>query len=290
MKLKKHSGIWGYDKETIATEDSSSGKKVTKTIEPQPGKTLWDWLQLLIIPAVLAVVGALFSYQQNQASLMSERQHQTDLQIAQDQQQETLLQGYLDHMSDLLLNGHLRESKPGAVVRDVARVRTLETLFRLDPGRREAVLGFLFEAGLIGVSIERGGVGQKLYSPIPTIVYLNGADLIKTDLIGHILSEADLSRAALLTTNLHGAILEDTNLAGAELNSADLSDAALEGAKMNNVKDLRGTILQGAQYNVRTKQVKNAQGNPLTLEPTQWPQGFDPIAAGAICIDCSIHP
>lgn len=125
MWLKRHSGIWGYDKETIATEDSSPGKKVTTTIEHQPGKTFWDWLQLLIIPLVLLLVGALFSYQQNQASLqMSERQHQTDLQIAQDQQQETLLQGYLDHMSDLLLNGHLRDSKPGAVVRDVARVRT----------------------------------------------------------------------------------------------------------------------------------------------------------------------
>lgn len=158
------------------------------------------------------------------------------------------------------------------------------------------MLGFLFEAGLIGVSIERGEGGQKIYNPIPTIVYLNGANLTKTDLIGHILvradlsytylSEADLSGAALLTTNLHGAILENINLAGAELNSADLSDAALEGAKMNNQTDLRGTILQGAKYNVRTIQVKNVQGNLLTLEPTQWPQGFDPIAAGAICIDC----
>jgi Pentapeptide repeats (8 copies) len=238
-----------------------------------------------------------FTYQQNQTSLnVSKSQHDTDTQIAQDQQHEALLEGYLDHMSDLLLNGHLRDSKPRDEIRDVARARTLETLFRLDPGRREAVLGFLYEAGLIGVSIERAEGGQKIYNPIPTIVYLDGADLNKATLDGHILVKADLSntylseanmtRAALLTTNLHGAILENTNLAGAKLNDADLSDASLEGAMMNIQTDLSGIILQGAKYNTKPIQVKDAQGNPLTLEPTQWPQGFDPKAAGAICIDC----
>ena len=217
---------------------------------------------------------------------MSKNQHATDLQIAQDQQHEALLEGYLDHMSDLLLNGHLRDSKPGDEIRDVARARTLETLFRLDPGRREAVLGFLYEAGLIGVSIERDEEGQKIYNPIPTIIYLDVADLTKTNLIGHILVRADLSNtylseanmtgAALLTTNLHEAILENTNLAGANLIDADLSDASLEGAMMNYQTDLRGTILRGAKYNTKPIQVKDAQGNPLSLEPTQWPQGFDP--------------
>src|SRR5215467_6633766 len=33
-----------------------------KDSDYQRGKTLWDWLQLLIIPAVLAVGGYLFNY------------------------------------------------------------------------------------------------------------------------------------------------------------------------------------------------------------------------------------
>ena len=40
-----------------ATDFTSTPQKITRTIAYQPGKTLWDWLQLLIIPAVLAVAG-----------------------------------------------------------------------------------------------------------------------------------------------------------------------------------------------------------------------------------------
>src|SRR3989440_5029886 len=172
----------------------------------QRRKVPFDWLNLigvLAIPFVVTFIG-LYATQQitQQQAQASERQHQTDLQIAHDQQRETLLQGYLDRMSDLLLNGHLRESKPGEEVRDVARARTLETLFRLDPGRREAVLGFLFEAGLIGVSIERDKGGQQIYNPIPTIVYLNGADLTKATLDGHILDKADLSYTYLSESDM----------------------------------------------------------------------------------------
>src|SRR2546430_10008784 len=38
---------------------SPGGQLVKTTSEYQPGKTLWDWLQLLIIPVVLAVAGFL---------------------------------------------------------------------------------------------------------------------------------------------------------------------------------------------------------------------------------------
>src|SRR5437764_11997097 len=54
----------------------------------KPGKTLWDWLQLLIVPTVLAVAALLFN-------LATSRREQ---QIALDNQRETLLQDYLDRM------------------------------------------------------------------------------------------------------------------------------------------------------------------------------------------------
>ncbi len=78
------------------------------------GKTLWDWLQLLIIPLMLAGGGFWFSLQQSDISAQaSNRQHdsdqkiavanrQNDMQIALDQQRETTLKTYLDDMSDLL--------------------------------------------------------------------------------------------------------------------------------------------------------------------------------------------
>jgi uncharacterized protein YjbI with pentapeptide repeats len=95
-----------------------------------------------------------------------------------------------------------------------------------------------------------------------------------------------MSGARLITANLRGAILENTDFTGAILADADLSSSSLEGVIMNNQTILRGTNLQGAKYNTKPIKEKDAQGNILILKPTQWPQGFDPIAAGAICIDC----
>src|SRR6266704_2896793 len=78
-------------------------------------KALWDWLMLLgvlAIPVAVAFGTLLFSQQQTQSSqAASERQHQTDIQIANEQQQEATLQIYLDHISDLLLNHKLLASK-----------------------------------------------------------------------------------------------------------------------------------------------------------------------------------
>src|SRR5690242_16910270 len=80
-------------------------------------KTLWDWLQLLAVlavPVAIAIGTMWFSAQQGQAnSQASDKQHQTDIQIAQNQQQENALQTYLNQMSDLLLNYKLHESKQG---------------------------------------------------------------------------------------------------------------------------------------------------------------------------------
>src|SRR6266436_10176396 len=51
-------GFNGYNKVTIAhTISGTNAGTVIRTEEYQPGKGLWDWLQLLIIPAVLAVAG-----------------------------------------------------------------------------------------------------------------------------------------------------------------------------------------------------------------------------------------
>src|SRR5205809_1440020 len=55
-------GFNGYNKVTTAhTISGTNAATVTKTEEYQPGKALWDWLQLLIIPLVLAVAALLFN-------------------------------------------------------------------------------------------------------------------------------------------------------------------------------------------------------------------------------------
>lgn len=204
-------------------------------------KELWDWLMLigvLAIPIAVACGTLLISLQQTQSSQQTnERQHQTDLQIANEQQQESTLQIYLDHMSDLLLNHQLLASThSGYEVRDVARIWTLTTLRRVDPTRKQVVLKFLYEAGLIGGYDSTHGSGKRR----DAIVALNDADL----------SGVKLGVVNMSYVNLSGANLRDANLSQATLNYADLSQATLNYADLSqatlNYADLSGANLGGA--------------------------------------------
>jgi hypothetical protein len=65
-------------------------------------ETLWDWLQLLIIPLALAIIAIFF----NRSDRKNEQR------VASDNQQETALQEYIKEMSELLLHEKLRESQP----------------------------------------------------------------------------------------------------------------------------------------------------------------------------------
>ncbi len=182
--------------------------------------TLWDWWQLLIWPVTVAVVGFLFNRQQSETSLaVSERQHQTDLQLAEERQEEEALQTYLDHMSELLLEKNLRTAQPGSTVAELARARTLTTLCQVGRRRKGVVLQFLHESHLI----DRGN----------PVVDLRGADLSNADLQG-----ADLREVCLSGTNLTGA-----NLAGANLSGTRLTGAVVMPRQLASARSLHGAIL-----------------------------------------------
>ncbi len=131
-------------------------------------KTLWDWMDLFIIPLVLAI-GAFF---------LNRSERNTEREIATDRQQEAALQSYPDRMAELLLKEKLRTTK-NKEVRNVARTRTLTVLRGLDVKRKGLVLRFLHEAELVK-------------SPEP-IVNLFGADLQNADL-----HRVDLEGAVML--------------------------------------------------------------------------------------------
>ena len=201
-----------------------TGPQLKPNQQYRPEKTLWDWMQLLIIPAALAVGGYLFTFTTSRNERKtSERHNQTEREIAEDNQREAALQAYIDKMSELLLHEKLRESKPEDEVRKIARVRTLTVLPRLDGERKRSVLQFLRESGLIDT--------DKL------IVDLREANLSMANLAFTTLTKADLTKA-----DLGGAILKYANLTGASLNEASLMFADLEGANFTGA-DLTGANL-----------------------------------------------
>ena len=235
------------------------------------GKTRWDWLQLLtqIIGAFaipISIFGLFISV------IQFNQQQSSNAQQALDQQQQTTLETYLDHMSDLLLTDKLKESKPGAEARAVARARTLVALQNLNPVRKGILLRFLYEAGLIErplagtfpLDLGDADLGNaflerfELQSADLHRVNLSMADLFHATLLGANLSDANLSRTNLKQAYLGGALLVDADLSGADLSKADLSGADLSKADLSGA-DLRGTIINQSQLD----QVTSCLGTTL---------------------------
>jgi Pentapeptide repeats (8 copies) len=209
-------------------------------------KTLWDWLQLLFVPIILAIGGFwLNQIQKSREERTAKHRTEDEQKIATDNQHEAALQAYIGNMSELLLNEHLGELTPEGKpqpeynkVRQIARVRTLIVLERLDTERKRNVFLFLLEAGLIDKDKTIIGLRRAHLDG----VNLRGAHLSKThlsgvDLKGADLSEANLSGADLMGTDLRGAKLNRTNcgkalFSGADLSGADLSEADLREANL----------------------------------------------------------
>ena len=123
-------------------------------------KTLWDWMELLIIPIVLAIGAFLLDRSERTVERQIAKQRtakdrklakaraKLDREIALDRQQEEALQVYLDRMAHLLIEKNLRAAE-NEEVRNVARTRTMTVLRGLDAKRKGLVLKFLYEADLI---------------------------------------------------------------------------------------------------------------------------------------------
>jgi uncharacterized protein YjbI with pentapeptide repeats len=219
-------------------------------------KTLWDWLELLIIPIVLTIGGFTFDQlQTNREENRAEQRTASEQAIATDNQREGALQSYFDNISELLLDKNLRTSQANPEIRSVARTRTLSTLRRLDGERKGILTQALHEAELISKSLP--------------LISLQRADL----------SDANLSLANLSLANLAGADLSDANLAGANLAGADLSDANLAGA------DLTYTNLSDANFTYTNLSDANLAGANLTHAKLAGANLADANLADAILAD-----
>ncbi|MGQ9871358.1 pentapeptide repeat-containing protein, partial [Leptodesmis sp.] len=158
-------------------------------------KKLWDILQLLIVPMLLAVGGYYLNQQasQRQDKLADDRRKQDqqladdrrkqDQQLAEERAKQETLNKYLDQMSELLMNKGLRKARLEDEVFVLAQSRTTTALRDLDTKRQTLLLQFLSSADLLA---PKGKTG--------------------------ILQEAFLSDANLRGVNLRNANLQGANL------------------------------------------------------------------------------
>jgi len=213
--------------------------------------TVRDWLQLLIVPLALVLIGFLFTMQQDARQQQTEDQRaQAERRLAEQSAQDEALQAYLDQLSDLLLEKDLRNSEEGSEVRTLARARTATVIQRLDAEGNRNVIRFLNEAGL---TKNRRSSIRLLAGVDLQGAQLGGADLGSTDL-----SYTNLSDANLLDAKLRGTDLSDADLKYAYLIEANLSNANLNGADLieANLSNARGITKE--QLEKQTENLKDA--------------------------------
>ena len=240
-------GFDGYNQ--ISTTHILSGPSsgtVTRTEVYQPGKSLWEWLQLLIIPAVLALGGYLFAF-----NISKNEQG-----IASDNQQQAALQAYFDKMSELLLHEHLGESPPPNEAVVIARARTATVLRILNPSRCASIIQFLSQVGVLRLCVENSAKSSFDW-PLKNEYSLAGIELPETNF-----NSVDLSMIHLEGANFYRAFLREANLEGTDLSRANLQRANLMHANLQKA-NLSGANLQGARLFGADLQGANLVGTDL---------------------------
>lgn len=244
-------------------------------------KSLWAWLNLLIVPAVLAIGGYLFNSSQNRATeAAAERRAQDDA-----------LRSYLEQVGQLLLDKdtHPSNSQESDEVRTLVRAWTLALLPRLDGRRKRSVVQFLYESKLITKDHDVVDLTEAYLNNANLIdlnltgAHLRGVSLVKANLNVAKLSEADLSGAILFGANLHWAKLDGADLSGAVLMSPDTGSTPVPRTPSSTMTytfhgtgpknaDLSGADLSGANLTdayVSEEQLRSAG----SLEGATMPNG-----------------
>jgi uncharacterized protein YjbI with pentapeptide repeats len=237
-------------------------------------KGLWDWLELLIAPAAIAV-GIFLLTQAQQArekhaedersrheQEMEDRQREREREFENRRAQNTAVQAYINNMGTLMLEGDLRMSKEESDVRVLARARTLTVLEGLDADHKRFILQFLYESNLINHKkfvLNLGGISWE-YAEQTGQRIIGAADFAMVRLVSYrlpniSLSYVDLRNVYFKYVDLHDACLQGADLRGAtfwisNLDNAMLADAHLEEASLGysslEKANLRGAHLRGA--------------------------------------------
>ena len=276
----KWADLTGFGKGTVSQESierKTKGGSIEKIVEPtkyQSGKTLWDWLKLLTITILIFFLGQQLRQRdkKEQARLETEREIRVQLEAKESDRRaeleketgmnylaEEAMQNYIDRVSDLLLNKELREElfpdndtlDQDNHVRDVARIRTITILRRLekDTERQASIIYFLRDAGLYQFIFEFANLSS---------INLSQANLENANLVRSNLEGADFKGAFLSGANLEGAYLAHSNLEESNLFGAYFKGAFLEGADFKDANLVHS--------NFEDANLKNANLNGANLE------------------------
>lgn len=237
---------YGYSANSL-TQDQAFGRY----------RTIWDWLELLIIPAVLALSAVFFNRaeRRNEREIAQNRIIQDrkiaserlieDRRIATERAEAAALETYLDRMAPLVIDGKLHSSSQNHHSKTIARAWTLTVASQLNGERKGTLIRFLYEAQLIQkgnpiISLE----GMDFRDSALDHAYLSAVNVSQANFSNADFSGAELPRSLFIGSKLHGTIFLDVNLQEADFGAAKLHNAILSTAKLQDANFTAAIIMQ----------------------------------------------
>ena len=214
----------------------------TKKDDIVAAKTLWDWLDLLIIPAVIAIIG--WSY--NKADKTKTRRSE------EEKAQNETLNLFIQKLTILVTEKNLLNDTSGQI-KAIARTTINLSFNCLNGERKGQALQFLYESNLIDNQPIINLVGSNLRN-----IVLDEIVLSKSEIRGAYFNNASLLDTNLNEANLIGCDFTKANLSGSLTRNLDLSYSDLTEAKLMNM-DLTTVNFEGV-----TLTKANLKGSKIT--------------------------
>ncbi|QQA43999.1 pentapeptide repeat-containing protein [Pelagovum pacificum] len=207
------------------------------------GRTLWDWISLLAVPAVLWGAGLIFNEGQAQRE--------------EARASAEALQAYVDRITALVIDPGMADRPESFAA--AGRAQTTAVLSQIRSRDAGTVLRYLAEIGTLAD-----------FAPSFEGTDLTGAELKELDLEGVDFEGAILIGADLEDAELSGVDFEGADLTRADFKGADLRGADFEGALLDDT-DFSGARLDGADLsaaeNLTARQLRTACIGSATVLP-----------------------
>ncbi len=216
------------------------------------GKTLWEWLDLLIIPSTIGIISWIYKEAERDKAIIEQRE----------KDQVTNIDSFFKILTELITKNNLLKSNFDDPNRIIARTRSILAFEDADSERKGQILQFIYESGLINSN---------------PILNLNGVNLKKSNLNGIILRASEIKGAYFNNSSMKNSFLDNSNLTSCDFSNSDFTECSLiktnlsytnlsnanfkdlnllsvnfEGANLSNA-DLRGCQLSKMQYNTILK-------------------------------------
>ena len=195
------------------------------------GKTLWDVLELIIVPVILA----------GGAWWLNRRDNRRNELVTAENTYDRIFEHYIDNISDLMLENNLvlarnwqQPSEKDAVQVpfpktsvEVARIQTITALRSLDTKRRNMILQFIRDAKFSDFLLSGGNFKD---------IDLSRADLNSFNLSQSDFSRANLKNASIIKVNFRDANLSDVSFEEAKLYFTDFRDSRVQIEQFDNAE------------------------------------------------------